>query len=155
MVNRVVLVGRLTRDPEIRYTPAGIAMATMSVAVDKGIPRDKQREGEPTADFFNVVAWRHSAEFASNYLGKGRLVAVDGRLQQRSWVDQQTGQKRSVVEVVADRLQGLDRAPEGEGGGTGAPRATAGAGAGRNSAPPDDFGSDFGPDDFQDPFADQ
>jgi single-strand DNA-binding protein len=116
MINRVVLVGRLTRDPEIRYTPSGVAMATMGIAVDKNLSRENQKEGEPTADFFNVVAWRHSAEFASNYLNKGRLVAIDGRLQQRSWVDQQ-GQKRSVVEVVADRLQGLDKREDGEGGG--------------------------------------
>jgi len=150
MVNRVVLVGRLTRDPEIKYTPSGVAMATMGIAVDKGIPRDKQREGEPTADFFNVVAWRHSAEFASNYLGKGRLVAVDGRLQQRSWVDQQ-GQKRSMVEVVADRLQGLDRKEDGEGGS--APRATGPGGGRAPEGPQDDF-ADFGGDDF-DPFADQ
>jgi len=155
MINRVVLVGRLTRDPEIRYTPSGVAMATMGIAVDKNIARENQKEGEPTADFFNVVAWRHSAEFASNYLNKGRLVAIDGRLQQRSWVDQQ-GQKRSVVEVVADRLQGLDKREDGEGGG--APRSGGGQGSGSRSAPADDFGgsqSDFGPDDFQDPFADQ
>jgi single-strand DNA-binding protein len=147
MINRVVLVGRLTRDPEIKYTPSGVAMATMGIAVDKGISKENQREGEPTANFFNVVAWRHSAEFASNYLSKGRLVAIDGHLQQRSWVDQQ-GQKRSVVEVVADRLQGLDKREDGEGG--------PGAGAGSRNAPPaDDFGGDFGQDDFQDPFADQ
>ena len=156
MINRVVLVGRLTRDPEIRYTPSGVAMATMGIAVDKNQSRENQREGEPTADFFNVVAWRHSAEFASNYLNKGRLVAIDGKLQQRSWVDQQ-GQKRSVVEVVADRLQGLDRREDGEGGGGGGgPRTGGGPARGGGNAPADDFGgSDFGPDDFQDPFADQ
>jgi single-strand DNA-binding protein len=154
MINRVVLVGRLTRDPEIRYTPSGVAVANMGIAVDKGLSRENQKEGEPTADFFNVVAWRHQAEFASNYLNKGRLVAIDGRLQQRSWVDQQ-GQKRSVVEVVADRLQGLDKREDGEGGGVPRP---GGQGSGPRNAP-DDFGgggdSDFGPDDFQDPFADQ
>jgi len=151
MINRVVLVGRLTRDPEIRYTPSGVAMATMGIAVDKNLAKENQREGEPTADFFNVVAWRHSAEFASNYLSKGRLVAIDGRLQQRSWVDPQ-GQKRSVVEVVADRLQGLDRKEDGQGGAP-APRA---GGSGRpTDTPPDDFGGDFGGGDDFDPFADQ
>jgi len=155
MINRVVLVGRLTRDPEIRYTPSGVAVANMGIAVDKGLSRENQKEGEPTADFFNVVAWRHQAEFASNYLNKGRLVAIDGRLQQRSWVDQQ-GQKRSTVEIVADRIQGLDRKDDGAGGG--APRSDGGQGQGARNAPADDFGgsqSDFGPDDFQDPFADQ
>lgn len=152
MINRVVLVGRLTRDPEIRYTPSGVAMATMGIAVDKGVSRENQREGEPTANFFNVVAWRHSAEFASNYLNKGRLVAIDGHLQQRSWVDQ-NGQKRSVVEVVADRLQGLDRREDGEGG---PPQGGGKPSQGDRNAPADDFGGgDFGPDDFQDPFADQ
>jgi single-strand DNA-binding protein len=148
MINRVVLVGRLTRDPEIRYTPAGVAVASMGIAVDKGIARDKQREGEPTADFFNVVAWRHNADFAGNFLSKGRLVAIDGRLQQRSWVDQQ-GQKRNTVEVVADRIQGLDRREDGEGGSP-APRATSARDA---AGPQDDFGDDFGAD--FDPFADQ
>jgi single-strand DNA-binding protein len=152
MINRVVLVGRLTRDPEIKYTPSGVAMATMGIAVDKLVSKENQREGEPTANFFNIVAWRHSAEFASNYLSKGRLVAVDGHLQQRSWVDQQ-GQKRSVVEVVADRLQGLDKREDGAGGGAG---AGGGGGQSRNAPPADDFsGGDLGQDDFQDPFADQ
>jgi single-strand DNA-binding protein len=149
MINRVVLVGRLTREPEIRYTPSGVAMATMGIAVDKGIARDKQREGEPTADFFNVVAWRQQAEYAGNYLNKGRLIAIDGRLQQRSYVDQQ-GQKRNVVEVVADRIQGLDRREEGEGGGTPPPRSV---GAGKGPESQDDFAEDFGQD--FDPFADQ
>lgn len=153
MINRVVLVGRLTRDPELRYTPSGLAVANMGIAVDKGLSKDKQREGEPTADFFNVVVWQQSAEFAGNYLKKGNLVALDGRLQQRSWVDQ-NGQKRNAVEVVADRLRSLERREDGEGGG--APPVNGGQNRGSRSAPADDFGGgDFGPDDFQDPFADQ
>jgi len=153
MINRVVLVGRLASDPEIRYAPSGVAVANMRIAVDKGLSRENQREGEPTADFFSVVAFKQSAEFASNYLGKGRLVAVDGRLQQRNWVDQQ-GQKRSTVEVVADRLRGLDKREEGQGAAAvGAPRPAGGAGRAEGAAP-DDFGGDFGPEDF-DPFADQ
>ena len=158
MINRVVLVGRLTRDPEISYTPSGVAMAKMGIAVDKMVSRENQREGEPTAHFFNVVAWRQSAEFASNYLSKGRLVGIDGSLQQRSWVDQQ-GQKHSVVEVVADRLRGLDKKDDGEGGGGGGGMSRSGGGGGGqsrgSSGPADDFNSDFGADDFQDPFADQ
>ncbi len=157
MINRVVLVGRLTRDPEIRYTPAGVAMATLGIAVDKGIAKEKQREGEPTAYFFNLVAWRNQAEFASTYLTKGRLVGVDGYLQQRSYVDKE-GQKRTSIEVVADRLQSLERAPDSEGGPSGGPRPAGGANAGasgsRSSAPADDFSDNYGQDDFNDPFAD-
>lgn len=121
-VNRVVLVGRLTRDPELRTTTNGKSVTNMGIAVDKRFKRD----GDSDADFFNVVAWGSSAEFAANYLTKGRLVAVDGRLQQRKYTTQD-GQQRDVVEIVADNLQGLDRprdggAPAGGNGG-GAPAA--------------------------------
>ncbi len=105
-LNRIVLIGRLTRDPEMKYTPQGIAVATMGIAVDRFSKND---QGEYETDFFNIVAWRRSAEFASNYLKKGRLVSVDGRLQARSWVEQTTGQKRTVYEVVAESIQGLDK----------------------------------------------
>ena len=104
-MNIVVLIGRLVADPELKYTPSGVAVATLRIAVDR---RQKSETGEKMSDFFTVVAWRQSAEFAANYLTKGRLISVQGRLQQRSWV-QQDGQKRYVVEVVADNLQGLDR----------------------------------------------
>jgi len=109
-MNVVVLIGRLVADPELRYTPNGIAVATLRIAVDR---RQKTETGEKVSDFFNVVAWRQSAEYAANYLNKGRLVAVQGRLQQRNWV-QQDGQKRSVVEVLADSVQGLDRPRESQ-----------------------------------------
>ncbi|HEV2471329.1 MAG TPA: single-stranded DNA-binding protein, partial [Chthonomonadales bacterium] len=91
MVNRVVLVGHLTRDPEMKYTPAGVAVAQMGIAVNR---YSKNEQGEYETDFFNVVAWRRSAEFAANYLTKGRLVAIDGRLQTRSWTGQD-GNKRT------------------------------------------------------------
>lgn len=115
-MNVVALVGRVVADPELRYTPSGIAVTTFRIAVNR---RFKSESGEQEADFFDVVAWRQTAEFASNYLTKGRLIAVEGRLQQRSWV-QQDGQKRSKVEVVADNLQGLDR-PQGAQPGTAPP----------------------------------
>jgi len=110
-LNRVVLIGRLTRDPEMRYTPQGIAVATMGIAVDRFTKDD---QGEYETDFFNIVAWRRSAEFASNYLKKGRLVSVDGRLQARSWVEQTSGQKRTVYEIVAENIQGLDKRSDSE-----------------------------------------
>jgi len=111
-VNMVALIGRVVADPELRYTPSGVAVTTLRLAVDR---RFKSESGEKESDFFDVIAWRQSAEFAANYLTKGRLIAVQGRLQQRSWV-QQDGQKRSKIEVVADSVQGLDK-PQGAGQG--------------------------------------
>ena len=108
MLNRVVLIGRLTADPELRYTPSGVPVANFRIAVDRTF---KNAAGERETDFISIVAWRQSAEFAANYLGKGRLVAVDGRLQIRQWTTND-GQKRSTAEVVADSLQGLDRPRE-------------------------------------------
>ena len=104
-MNVVVLVGRLVADPELKYTPSGVAVATFRIAVDR---RFKSESGEKATDFFDVVAWRQRAEFASNYLAKGQRIAISGSLQQRSWV-QQDGQKRWKIEVVAENLQGLDR----------------------------------------------
>ena len=105
-MNTVCLIGRLVADPELRFSPAGVAVCNFRIAVDR---RFKSESGEKQTDFFDVVAWRQTAEFAAKYLSKGRLVSVTGTLQQRSWV-QQDGQKRSKVEVVADQLQGLDKA---------------------------------------------
>lgn len=105
MINRVVLVGRLTRDPELRTTTTGKNVADFGIAVSK---RFKPQDGSPDADFFRVVAWGQTADFVSKYLVKGRLVAVDGRLQSRKYTDKD-GVNREVVEVVADTVQGLDR----------------------------------------------
>ena len=110
-INRVVLVGRLTRDPELKYTPKGLAVASMSIAVDR---YTKNEAGEYETDFFNITAWQKTAEYANNYLKKGRLIAVDGRIQNRSWVDQTSGQKRTATDIVAESLQGLDRPKDGE-----------------------------------------
>lgn len=104
MLNRVVLVGRLTRDPELRYTPnTGIAVATFTLAVDRNFTN---RQGEREADFIPIVVWRKPAENCANYLGKGSMVAVDGRLQVRSY--EQDGQRRYVTEVVAEDVRFLD-----------------------------------------------
>ena len=107
MLNRVVLIGRLANDPELRYTPSGIPVCTFTLAVNR-IPN---AQGEREADFIPIVAWRQSAEFAASYLTKGRLVAVDGRLQVRSWVAQD-GTRRKMAEVVADQLRSLDKPKE-------------------------------------------
>ncbi|NIM04627.1 MAG: single-stranded DNA-binding protein [Armatimonadetes bacterium] len=108
MVNRVVLVGRLVADPELRYTPSGVAVARLRIAVDRPFTN---QQGERETDFIDIVAWRQSAQFAADYLRKGRLIGVDGRLQVRSYTTQD-GQRRRVWEVVADRIAGLDRARE-------------------------------------------
>jgi len=108
MLNRVILIGRLVADPELRYTPSGLPVASMRVAVDR--PRSRESTERQT-DFVNLVAWRQRAEFAANYLTKGRLIAVEGRLQIRQWTTQD-GQKRQTAEVVCDNLQGLDRPRE-------------------------------------------
>jgi len=108
MLNRVVLIGRLVADPELRYTASGVPVANFRIAVDRPFTN---AAGERETDFINIVAWRQRAEFAANYLGKGRLVAIDGMLQIRQWTTQD-GQKRSTAEVVADNVRGLDRPRE-------------------------------------------
>jgi single-strand DNA-binding protein len=104
-MNHVILIGRLTRDPELRYTPNGVAVANFTLAVDRPYTN---REGEREADFIPIVVWQKLAETCANHLHKGRLVAVDGRLQIRSY-DTQDGQRRRVAEVVAANVQFLDR----------------------------------------------
>ncbi len=105
MLNRVVLIGRLTRDPELRYLPSGQPVATFTLAVDRPFAGTG---GERKTDFIPVVAWRKLAEQVSQHLAKGRLVAVDGRLQIREY-ETQDGQRRRAVEVVADHVRFLDR----------------------------------------------
>jgi len=104
-VNRIFLIGRLTRDPELRYVPSGQPVANFTLAVDRSF---KNSQGERETDFIDIVAWRKSAELATQYLSKGRLVAVEGRLQVRSY-EAQDGARRKVAEVVTDRIQFLDR----------------------------------------------
>jgi single-strand DNA-binding protein len=112
MLNKVILIGRLANDPELKYTPSGIPVTTFRLAVDRPISAEARQAGqEKQADFIDIVAWRQAAEFASNYLGKGRLVAIEGRLQIRQYVAQD-GTNRRVSEVVVDQLKSLDRPRE-------------------------------------------
>ena len=110
-LNRVVLIGNLARDPEMKYTPQGVAVAQSAIAVNRITKNDS---GDYDVDFFNITFWRRQAEYASSYLTKGSKVAIEGRLQTRSWVDQASGQKRSAFEIVVDNVQGLDRRQDGE-----------------------------------------
>ena len=98
-LNKVILMGRLTKDVELRRTGSGIAVASFTIAVDRDFGKDEN--GEKAVDFFDVVAWRQTGEFVSKYFSKGRMIVVDGKLQARSWTDKD-GNKRKTVEVVAD-----------------------------------------------------
>src|SRR5574337_1964608 len=104
-MNTVVLIGRLTRDPELRYVPSGQPVSSFTLAVDRPFVN---QQGERGTDFIDIVAWRKLAEQVTQHLSKGRLVAVEGRLQIRSY-ETQDGQKRKVAEVVADAVRFLDR----------------------------------------------
>lgn len=104
MMNRTVLVGRLVKDPELRYTPSGVAVATFTLAVNRPFTN---QQGEREADFINCVLWRKPAENVSNYLKKGSLAGVDGRIQTRSY-DGQDGKRVYVTEVLAESVQFLD-----------------------------------------------
>jgi single-strand DNA-binding protein len=104
--NKVILVGNLTRDPELRYTPSGTAVANLRLAVNRKF-RDKAQQLKDETCFITVVVWSKQAETCNQYLHKGSSLLVEGRLQSRTWDDAQSGQKRSVVEVLAERVQFL------------------------------------------------
>lgn len=108
MLNNVVLIGRLTRDPELRYTPAGVATCTFTLAVDRAF----KTEGQPDADFIPIVTWRQLAETCANYLKKGRLTAVEGRIQVRNY-EGNDGKRVYVTEVIADNVRFLESNKEG------------------------------------------
>ncbi len=99
MLNKVILMGRLTRDPELRHTQSGVPVVSFSLAVDRGFTR--KDDSQQTVDFINIVAWRNTAEFVSKWFSKGQLVAVSGRLQVRNYKDKD-GNNRTACEVVAD-----------------------------------------------------
>ena len=113
MLNHITIMGRLTRDPELRRTGSGVAVASFSVAVDRDFGRNEN--GEKETDFIDCVAWRNTAEFVSKYATKGRMVVVSGRLQIRSWTDKD-GNKRRTAEVVADNVYFGDSRRDNEGG---------------------------------------
>ncbi|NBI08389.1 single-stranded DNA-binding protein [Senegalia massiliensis] len=111
-MNKVILIGRLTKDPELRFLPGnGTAVSTFTLAVDKNLSKDKKQEFElankPTADFLRTVVWGRQAENCANYLAKGRLVAVEGRIETRNYENSE-GQRVYITEVVAERVQFLE-----------------------------------------------
>ena len=147
MLNHIVIMGRLARDPELRHTQSGTPVATFRMAVDRDF-KDKNT-GERATDWIDVVAWRGTGEFVSRYLAKGRLAVVEGRLQMREWTDKE-GNRRTTAEVVADNVYFADSRRDGDGGGNyggssygGAPGYGGGSyGGSRPAAPaaPADYG---------------
>jgi single-strand DNA-binding protein len=135
-VNSVVLVGNLTRDPELRHTPSGTAVTTLRIAVNDRVKRGE--EWQDAAYYFDVTVWGRTAENCAQYLSKGRPVAVQGKLTWREW-DAQDGTKRQSVEVVADNVQFLGGGREGgDGGGQFVPSGASQPSADFPSAPADD-----------------
>ena len=133
MLNRIIIMGRLTRDPELRHTQSGTPVVSFSLAVDRDF---KSREnGERQTDFIDVVAWRQTGEFVSKYFAKGRMAVVEGRLQIRDWTDKE-GNKRRSAEVVADNVYFGDSKREGDSGGGYTPSAPASYGV---PSEPDQF----------------
>lgn len=110
MLNKIIIMGRLTRDPEMRHTQTGTAVASLTLACDRDF---KPQNGEKETDFIDVVVWAKTAEFAANYFTKGRMAIVEGRLQVRNWQDKD-GNKRKTTEVVADRMYFGDSKQEGK-----------------------------------------
>ncbi|TDU71227.1 single-strand DNA-binding protein [Prosthecobacter fusiformis] len=120
-LNKVMLIGNLTRDPEVRYTPKGSAVCDMAIAVNRRyLTESGERQEEVT--YLDIVLWGKQAELAGQYLAKGRSIFIEGRLQMDTWEDKATGQKRSKIKIVAENMQFLDSkggAPPGGGGGGG------------------------------------
>ncbi len=151
--NKVLLLGNLTRDPEVRYTPKGTAVTDLGIAVNRQYTLDSGEKREEVT-FVDVTFWGRTAEVAAEYLRKGRSVFIEGRLQLDTWDDKQTGQKRSKLKVMGEAMQMLGSRPSGTGGGGEEPEEASrgrSGGAGRSvpspkSAPPAE------PDDDEIPF---
>ncbi|SHK95658.1 single-stranded DNA-binding protein [Alicyclobacillus tolerans] len=145
MLNRVILIGRLTADPELRYTHSGTAVGGFTLAVDR--PRTNQH-GERETDFIQIVVWQKQAEVIAQYLKKGRMAAVDGRLQTRSY-ENKDGQKVRVAEIVAESVRFLDSGHRDV-----SPRTNS-AVSPKNTSPKQSTGASYGDDPFgDDPFGD-
>ena len=148
MLNKIILMGRLTRDPELRRTGTGTAVTSFSLAVDRDF---KSQSGEKETDFIDIVAWRSTAEFVSKYFTKGRMAVVEGRLQIRDWTDKDGGKRRSA-EVVADNVYfGDSKRDGGDSSGYSAAPAYKNAAPSNFNAGGSDF-AEIGEDDRELPF---
>ena len=149
--NKVILLGNLTRDPEVRYTPKGTAVTELCMAVNRVYTAENGEKREDTT-FVDVTLWGRTAEIAGEYLKKGRPVFIEGRLQLDTWDDKQSGQKRSKLKVVGEGLQLLGGRPGGGGGGGGGDEESSG-GSSRSSRPaPPPKVTPSAPDDDEIPF---
>ena len=128
-LNKIVIMGRMTKDPEVRHTQAGVSVASFTLAVDRDV-KNKQT-GERDVDFIDCVAWRNTAEFVGNYFGKGKMTVVEGKLQMRTWEDKE-GNKRRNAEVQVDNVYFGDSRTDGQ---------KAGAAKDDFEDGPDDYGS--------------
>ena len=154
-LNKVMLIGNLTRDPELRHTPKGTAVSEISMAINRVWNNDQGQKQEETT-FVEVTLWGRQAELAQQYLVKGRPVYIEGRLQLDSWDDKETGKKRSKLRVIGENFQFLSGKPGSGGGGGGgdysersqsssaaaAPQQRSGPPQGASAAPADDFQED-------------
>jgi single-strand DNA-binding protein len=148
--NKVILLGNLTRDPEVRYTPKGTAVTELGMAVNRVYTAENGEKREETT-FVDVTLWGRTAEVAGEYLKKGRPVFIEGRLQLDTWDDQQSGQKRSKLKVVGEGLQLIGSRPGGSGGGGGGDDEGSSAPRSSKSTPPPKA-APSAPDDDEIPF---
>jgi single-strand DNA-binding protein len=146
-LNRVLLIGNLTRDPELRYTPKGTAVTDFGLAVSRIYSGEDGEKKEETT-FVDVTLWARQAEIAGQYLKKGRPVFIEGRLQLDTWDDKQTGQKRSRLRVVGENLQLLGSRPEGEASSSAPPPRRPSAATPPSRPEPRDPDLDVEPDDI-------
>lgn len=152
--NKVILVGNLTRDPQVKYTPSGSAVSDLGLAINRTWFDKQANNRREETTFVDVTLWGRDAEVAGEYLSKGRSVLIEGRLQLDTWDDKQTGQKRSKLRVVCERMQMLGGRGEGGGGGSGGGfRGQAGAPADAGEpAPAGDFDDQSAPPQDEVPF---
>jgi single-strand DNA-binding protein len=143
-VNKVILIGRLGKDPEIKSIPSGQTVAKFTIATDERFT-DKSGEKQERTEWHNIVAWAKLAEICGQFLRKGKLVYIEGRIRTDSWEDKETKQKRYRTEIVAENMQMLDRKGDEEGGGSysgGGSYAQKGKSSSGSSAPPPDMEED-------------
>ncbi len=141
-MNKVILIGRLTRDPEPRTTTTGKAVTSFTLAVDRRFVRRDNSEGQQTADFIPIVAWNKLADICANNLSKGRRISVEGRISVRSY-DDQNGNKRYVTEVIADEVEFLDSKNSAGGEGSFQKSGYSKGNARQSGEMPDDFSPSF------------
>jgi single-strand DNA-binding protein len=142
MINKVILVGRLGKDPEVRSTPGGTSVAKFTIATDERFT-DKSGEKQERTEWHNITAWGKLGEICGQYLRKGKLVYIEGSIRTDSWDDKESGQKKYRTEIVARDMKMLDRRGDDEGGGGGGSYGGASRGSSRgSSAPAPDMGDD-------------